>query len=214
MLSRLQSVRTQRMAIEPNAVEAQIRAAFDAPDYERAASLAIAYYGGEVYGFLRGQLRDEESAREVFAQFSAVFWQTLPRFRWACSMRTWAYKLARSEARRHRQRERKHHAARVSDELALLSNVDDRSRTTTAPYRRTTVKDCFQQMRGDLRAEDRELLALRVDRGLSWLELAEVMSEGGSAARDLETEAARLRKRFQMLRARLRKLAKKAGLLE
>jgi RNA polymerase sigma-70 factor (ECF subfamily) len=53
-----------------------------------------------------------------------------------------------------------------------------------------------------------------VDRGLSWLELAEVMCEGGCAARDLDTEAARLRKRFQMLRARLRKLAKKAGLLE
>jgi len=60
------------------------------------------------------------------------------------------------------------------------------------------------------------LLMLRVDRGLSWLELAEVMFSGEAALGDEErkTEAARLRKRFQHAKDRLRKLAQEAGLLD
>jgi RNA polymerase sigma-70 factor (ECF subfamily) len=201
------------MSQDRNAIETRIHAAFEAQRYERAATLAIGHYGAEVFGFLRSQLRDEDAAREVFAQFSEVFWQTLPEFRWACSMRTWAYKLARSEAQRYRRRERKHHASRVTD-ASPLSNVVFRNRTTTAAYRRTAVKDRFQRLRESLRPDDQALLVLRVDRGLSWRELAEVMFEGAAADRDPEVEAARLRKRFQVLRARLRRIAESSGLLE
>jgi hypothetical protein len=56
---------------------------------------------------------------------------------------------------------------------------------------------------------------LRVDRGLSWLEIAAVCA--GSEAADEETlkrEAARCRKQFERTKERLRELAEQAGLLE
>jgi RNA polymerase sigma-70 factor, ECF subfamily len=59
---------------------------------------------------------------------------------------------------------------------------------------------------------------LRIDRGLSWSDLARVLHEGEEdAALDdeaLAREAARLRKRFQLVKDKLREMAKKEGLLE
>jgi RNA polymerase sigma-70 factor (ECF subfamily) len=58
---------------------------------------------------------------------------------------------------------------------------------------------------------------LRVDRGLEWIEVARVMlGEGAPDASDTELtrETVRLRKRFQLLKAELRKRAKAAGLTE
>jgi RNA polymerase sigma-70 factor (ECF subfamily) len=121
--------------------------------------------------------------------------------------------LARRSASQFRRREHKHAGAQP---LSQLSIAVDRVRTATVAYLRTAVKDRFQQLRDQLAPEDQTLLVLRVDRGLSWLELAEVMlAETEPASEEaLKTEAARLRKRFQIAKERLRVLAEEAGLLE
>jgi RNA polymerase sigma-70 factor (ECF subfamily) len=61
-----------------------------------------------------------------------------------------------------------------------------------------------------LSPEDRELLVLRVDRGLAWNDLARVLSEedGELDGPAITREAARLRKRFQVLKDRLREMAR------
>ena len=73
-------------------------------------------------------------------------------------------------------------------------------------------------LRDGLPDEDRMLLVLRVDRGLAWNDLARILSEeeGDRATDDasLAKEAARLRKRFQLVKERLREMAKREGLLE
>jgi RNA polymerase sigma-70 factor (ECF subfamily) len=196
--------------------EISIREAFDAPGYERAATLTIEHYGPELLGFLISHFRDEEAASEVFAEFSEAFWKALPSFEWRCSVRTFAYKLARRTAGHYRKRARRRDRAHVPSELSQLSAAVDRVRTATVAYKRTDVKDRFQQLRAELSEEDQTLLVLRVDRGLSWLELAEVMSadEGAPDPERLKTEAARLRKRFQLAKERLRQLILEAGLLE
>jgi RNA polymerase sigma-70 factor (ECF subfamily) len=196
--------------------EMSIREAFDAQSYERAATLTIEHYGSELLGFLISHLRDEDAASEVFADFSEAFWKALPSFEWRCSIRTFAYKLARRTAGRYRKRARRRDRADVLSELSQLSVAVDRVRTATMVYQRTEVKDRFQQLRAELSEEDQTLLVLRVDRGLSWLELAEVMSadEAAPDAERLKTEAARLRKRFQLAKVRLSQLIEEAGLLE
>ena len=71
------------------------------------------------------------------------------------------------------------------------------------------------QERSELSEEDQMVLVLRVDRSLSWVELAEVMlASDNPTASQLATEAARLRKRFQLAKAHLRKRAEEAGLVE
>ena len=201
---------------EREAIERQVRAAFEGGDHEGAATLSIESYGPEILAFLITQLGDTDAAGEVFAQFSEEFWKSLPRFEWRCSVRTWAYKLARTSASLYHRKERKHARNAPLSNASRLSQAVARVRTATEAYRRTEVKDRFQELREQLPAEDQAVLVLRVDRGLSWLELAEVLSRADAALDDaaLKTEAARLRKRFQLAKDRLKRMAEEEGLLE
>lgn len=197
------------------AIENLIRAAWDASDHEQAAALTIEHYGPELLRFLLNLTRDAQLANEMFGQFSEDFWRTWQRFEWRCSVRTWVYRLARRAA--FRQRERERHNEQFSMPLsAHLSAAVERVRTATMAYERTAVKDRFQELRAQLPDEDQSLLILRVDRDLSWLELAEIMlgPEADSGSEQLKTEAARLRKRFQLAKTRLRKMFEEAGLID
>ncbi len=201
---------------EQPAIEKLVREAFDARLYERAATLTIEHYGPELLGFLIGYMHDFHVASEVFAEFSEAFWKALPVFEWRCSIRTFAYKIARRTASHHRKGARRRQRALVPAELTELTGAVERVRTATVAYLRTDVKDQFQELRATLPEEDQLLLVLRVDRDLSWLELAEVMltDEAAPDRERLKTEAARLRKRFQLAKERLRALVVAAGLLE
>jgi RNA polymerase sigma-70 factor, ECF subfamily len=199
---------------ERTAIETLIRAAWDAGDPERAAALTIEHYGSELLGFLVNLTRDAQLANELFGQFSENFWKSWQRFEWRCSVRTWVYKLARRVASHQLERERHYeqHALPLGSQLSLAV---ERVRTATMAYQRTDVKDRFQELRAQLPEEDQALLILRVDRDLSWLELAEIMlgPESDPGSEQLKTEAARLRKRFQLAKTRLRELVEEAGLL-
>ena len=94
-----------------------------------------------------------------------------------------------------------------------LDNLVDQTRTTTQPHLRTDVKDEFQKLRDKLSPEDRDLLILRIDRNLSWRDVAHAMLEA-----DVDDEQARnaesaLRQRFVEVKKRLKRLAVEAGLL-
>lgn len=201
---------------EADQIERLIRDAFDARSFERAATLTIEYYGPELLGFLTSHLHDDESASEVFADFSEALWKALPAFEWRCSIRTFAYKLARRTAGHYRKGARRRERLQLRPELSELSGAVDRLRTATAAYKRTDVQLRFQVLRAKLPEEDQMLLVLRVDRGLSWLELAEVAlaDELSPDPKRLKTEAARLRKRFQFAKERLRAMIEEAGLLD
>src|SRR5262252_7389603 len=95
-------------------MEAQIREALDAGDFERAATLAIRGYGPEILGYLAVLVRDREAATELFAQFSEALWKGLPRFRRESTLRTWAYAVAWRTAKR-AQRDRRRNRARRLD---------------------------------------------------------------------------------------------------
>ncbi len=197
------------------AIETLIRTAWDSGDHERAAALTIEHYGPELLGFLINLTRDVPVANEMFGQFSENFWRSWHRFEWRCSVRTWVYKLARRAAIHQLERDRRNeqHAMPLGSQVSLAV---ERVRTATLAYQRTDVKDRFQELRAQLPEEDQALLILRVDRDLSWLELAEIMlgPEADPGSEQLKTEAARLRKRFQLAKTRLRELVEEAGLLE
>jgi RNA polymerase sigma-70 factor (ECF subfamily) len=129
-----------------------------------------------------------------------------------CSMRTWLYVLARHAAGRFR-RSPWQRAARTGEQH--LDAAIAEARTRTQPWLRAEVKDRWRELRESLDDDDRTLLVLRLDRGLSWGEVALVTlgtDEPDPAA--LARETARLRKRFQMLKKDLRRRARDAGLLD
>jgi RNA polymerase sigma-70 factor (ECF subfamily) len=79
---------------------------------------------------------------------------------------------------------------------------------------KTDAKVALTRLRDELPQEDRTLLVLRVDRGLPWEDLARVfLDEESPAEGDLRRESARLRKRYQLVKERLRVRAREVGLL-
>lgn len=204
-------------ATEREAVDEAVRGRLAAGDADGATSAALRAYGPEIFGFLVSLVGKTGDTDEVFARFSEQIWRGLPAFGWQCSLRTWTYGVARHAAYNHLRDERRRarRQAPLPEGSALSVIVADvRERTRT--YLATEFKDRFAKLRESLPAEDRELLVLRVDRGLEWEELARVLGSEPDAEPDpatLKREAARLRKRFQLLKKKLLELGRKEGLL-
>ena len=213
---------------ERDALERSVRERCDAKDYDAGATLAIKGYGPEIYGFLLGLHGGEEGASDVFAVVCENLWRGLPRFAWASTLRTWVYTIARHASLRHREnaRRRARGAVPIGEHASKLAAE---VRTATQTFLKTEKKDGFARLRESLPAEDQMLLVLRVDRDLAWTELARIMlgngdEEGGEGACEvkggeeadeeaLKREAARLRKRFQLLKEKLIAMGEREGLL-
>lgn len=188
-----------------------------AGDVTGAITLALRTYGPEVYGYLRAIHRDAGDADEVFSLFAEALWKSLPGRELRCSVRTWAYAIARRTSLGYRRTERRR-AARFAPwpEDTGLSGIAAAVRTETALHLQTEKRSRFAELRASLPEEDQTLLMLRVDRKLAWNDLVEVMAEDAAGAPSPEAirrESARLRKRFQTLKERLQEMAREAGLV-
>lgn len=174
------------------------------------ASLVIESYGTEVLNFLEMMLRDHTDSSDAFAQACEDLWKGLPRFEGRASMKTWFFTLARHAGLRLRRSSR-----RRSAPLSEISNIAERVRSRTRPYLNTEVKLGFAAIRDSLDDSDRMLLVLRVDRAMSWNDVARVMAnEGdGDSDEDISRAAARLRKRFQSVKQNIRDRAISTGLI-
>jgi RNA polymerase sigma-70 factor (ECF subfamily) len=204
------------MSTDREAVEAAVRAKCERGEYEDAATLAVREYGREVLRFLMSRLRDDDAAAEVFSVLAEDLWRGLPAFEWRCSLRTWAYTLARHAACRHVSSARRHRARHVAlSQATAVSRAAMQVRTETLAVQRTSNKNRLSALRDQLPPEDRELLVLRVNRRLDWREIAHVVLYEGDRPSDaqIDREAARLRKRFQIVKERLRKMAEEQGLV-
>ncbi|MDX2094052.1 MAG: sigma factor [Kofleriaceae bacterium] len=191
--------------MEDQELEAQVRDACTRGDLAEAARLAIDAYGAELGRYLEAMLRDDADAADALNTMCEATWKGLPAFRWEAPLRAWMYRLARNAAlmlRRdpYRRRARGTPLSELPEPVAAAA---ERSRTPL--WQRTEVKDKFAALRAELDDDDRELLALRVDRGLSWTEVVDLLAEPGASAADRARLSASLRKRFERLKERLRK---------
>lgn len=195
--------------------EQAIRVLWDAGDLRAAASEVVRRLGPEILGLLCAMHRDRDVAGDAFSLFTERLWTSLPDFEWKCSMRTWAYMLARRASvdvhRTERRREKRNVA--LSD-VPELARVAGHVRTATLTFLQSEVKTELTRLRDSLPEEDKLLLVLRVDRQLAWTDLAHVFLEEREAASSeaVKREAARLRKRFQLVKDRLKALMLERGL--
>ncbi len=193
------------------ALEAELRALAGRGAHAEAVTLAVRRLGPELLTFLVHAHGDEAGA-EVFSLLAEDLWRGLPGFRWESTFRTWAYTLARRASARHRRKERALARALPPAELSALSELVAEVRTGTFSRIRSARRTALDALRDELDVEDRMLLALRVERELSWVEIATVLEgEGGPA--DATATSARLRKRFQLLKDRLKKRGRELGLV-
>src|SRR5262249_42854590 len=156
----------------------------------------------EILGYLVSVLRDDTAADEVFADFCEDLWRGIAGFRGQSSFRTWAYKVAWNAANmfwrdpfpRRVRRLRTSECSRVAQEVRERSSRERRA-----------IVDRLARLRESLTPDEQTLLILRVDKGLSWKEIAIVLGDGEEAP----PEVAALRKRFERLKVRLVRMAEK-----
>lgn len=192
-------------------LDARIAALARGGELDAATDAVIRAYGPEIYGFLLAILHDEAQADEVFALWSEDVWRGLGGFGWQCTLRTWLYVLSRHAGARHRRLLQR--APRLDGD-SVIERVAAEVRSATRSYLRTASRDRFAELRRSLPEEDQVLLVLRVNRGLEWLEIAQTtLDEADPAPSVVRREAARLRKRFERLRAELVTRGRASGLI-
>ncbi len=197
-------------------LEKTLRTRLSEGDRDGVATLVIESYGPEVYSFLVAVHRNDADADDVFALFAEAFWQALPTFAGNSTFRTFAYAIARRLSYRYRRDSARKKKRIHALESSAMSQIVEEVRTRTAVFLRTETRSRLVALRATLPQEDQELLMLRVDRELAWDALVDVMrgdDETPLAADARKREAARLRKRFQLIKDRLREMARREGLL-
>jgi RNA polymerase sigma-70 factor (ECF subfamily) len=202
-------------AAHRDALEARIRMHFDAGDEKQAATTLLEGYGREVLGFLITRLRDRDAASEIFSQFTEDLWRGLDGFRWQSTARVWAYTLARHAASRYLRAAHKRPRNVPLSRAGPMSAIAQKIRTSTMTAFQTESRSRLAQLRENLPAEDQTVLVLRINRKLDWKEIAQVMSSEGNVVDDeeLAKEAVRLRKRYQLAKDRLRRMAVEQGIV-
>jgi RNA polymerase sigma-70 factor (ECF subfamily) len=185
---------TDRMMTDRDALEADVRARCERGDHASAAAAIVRGYGPEIVRFIASLLRTtDDDLAEVFAMTCEDIVRGLPRFRFAASVRTWVYTLARHAVSRFRRSDRRR--GRRITLPGQLHDVAESVRSQTVEYLRTEVKDKFARAREKLDDDERTIFMLRVDRELGWRDIARILAD-----EDLDDDA--LRKREQALRKR------------
>jgi RNA polymerase sigma-70 factor (ECF subfamily) len=97
--------------------------------------------------------------------------------------------------------------------MSQVTDIAQAVRSRTLMHFRTEMKNRFAEIRDALPEEDRALLVLRVDRNMAWNEIARVLYPEDQSDEALTRVAARLRKRFQLVKDEIRARARETGLI-
>jgi RNA polymerase sigma-70 factor, ECF subfamily len=186
-------------------LERDVKTRLEAGDHDGAATVALRGYGPQILVYLRGVLRDDDLAHDVFSRFSEKLWRSMSQFRGESAFGTWAYRIAWYAAKEYKRSQ----ARRREDRLATdaVSKIVQEVQTSASLLYKTEARNQWTEIKESLSPAERSLLLLRVEKALPWKEVAQIMAEDGEPM----AEAA-LRKRLERLSEKLRALAKERGL--
>lgn len=190
-----------------------IRAHCENAEYDPATTLLLRQLGPSIFRYLAARARDENLASDAFAAFAEDVWRGMRGFAGRSSVRVWAFTVARNalgQLLRKTNRERRRTSAWDS---TLVGRVAVQVRTETLVYLKTEMKQRFAELRQRLSPDEQGLLVLRVNECLGWDDIARIQLDPLKEP-DVKREAARLRKRFQLVREKLHRMAKAEGLVD
>lgn len=188
-------------------LEREVRQLCVARNTRGAVQRVLEVLGADVVRVIHARFAREEATADVFSRFAEDLLRGLPNFDFRCPLRAWVFMLARNAGSRYLDRELRRERLHqpLSDAPELLLAIDA-IRTKTLPLIDTEREHRLAALRAELNEADQLLLTLRVDRELDFLEIALVfLGDERASDEDLAREAARLRKRFQLVKQRLRK---------
>lgn len=175
-------------------------------ELREAAGVAIRGLGPEVLRYLRSTLRDEADAADAHSIWAERLWHGLASFRFECSLLTWALRLATNTAVNVRNAAWRRRVRRFRTGEASAIAAETRASSLVRVEREARGLEALQRL---LSVPEQALLALRLDRKLSWQEIADVLSRDGRPV-----TAGTVSKRFERIKDRLRRKAREQGLIE
>ncbi len=185
------------------ALEGKLRDLLAAGDVAGATTAALQGFGPEILGYQRAVLRDDWAAQEAFSLWSEFVWKGIGGFRGDASFRTWAHKLAYTAVQRWLRDPFRRRGERLA--TTAMGQIVQQAYSTATAFLEHHGQRHLDSLRATLSAEEQTLLILRIDRQLPWKEIAQVL--------DLEPSSVpALRKRYERIKRRLRKLVDAQGL--
>jgi RNA polymerase sigma-70 factor (ECF subfamily) len=183
-----------------NPLDIEVHQLVAAGRQREATALMLTRLSPELRPFLHRLLGDALLVDEALGNTCKHLFRRLPQFRWDYSLRSWGYIFARREASRCRAVRSRMDALPTMLSAAHGETVD---RTPNARAS-TSTHDLLDSLRASISDDDRDLLVLRVERGLSWSEVAAAFLEDDDpSAEAIQSESARLRQRYRAIRVRL-----------
>ena len=186
--------------------DSQVRELLANGENDSAATLAIRALGAPIVRYLRAILRDEDDAKDAFSHWAESMWRGLPGFHWKSSLQTWALRHAYHAALGLRDEAWRRHGRRFETGEASRIAATIRTKTGVRVERQRAI---LRQLREALTLEAQTLLDLRVDQGLTWEAIAEVLGREGD-----RPDAGTVAKRFERIKARLGEMLKREGVHE
>jgi RNA polymerase sigma-70 factor (ECF subfamily) len=169
--------------------------------HDEATAVLLRAHGSEILGVLVAMVGDDALAADAYSVFCERVWRGLPKFRFECACRTWAYTIARRSLYDVLRKRRA--AAEIPVSPSRLPEIVALAASSTAPHLRTTNEQKLQAARALLSRDDQLLLVLRIDKQMSWGDVALVLGDGDQTPEQLASACVVLRKRFSRLKARL-----------
>jgi len=186
-------------------LETRIAGLVDRGDLQQALVVLLEGYGPEVRSYLHALLTDPEAAEDANSVFRVNVWKGLATWRREASARSWAYRVAWNAATRHHRDPWRRRRVRLPESAA--SRLAQLPVSSTGRSRERKLEE-LAELRAGLAPGEQTLLILKVDRNLSWSEVAAVLAEEGQPI-----PLTALRKRFERLRRKVARLAAERGLL-
>ena len=171
-----------------------------------AVEAALKAYGSEIYGVVFRIMGDETAADDVWSMFLEKLWKGIRTFKERGKFRAWAYRVARNACNEYRRNPTRRKFRRFF--TGELSKLEGKIRSSTKTYEKTTVRQKLWELVDRLKPDDKLLMILKVDKGLSYTEIAEVFS--GRKGEVVSADA--LKSRKYNIKKKLRKMAEEEGI--
>jgi RNA polymerase sigma-70 factor (ECF subfamily) len=138
------------------------------PPVDEAFARLLAENQRRIFAFILTLLPNREDAEDVFQDVSVVLWKKSSQFEWGTDFSRWAFQIAYFEVVNHRRKKSRSRLC-FHDELMRTLAEDLSEPDPLFQFRRLALADCLTR----LRADDRRLLALRYEEGISVQMLAD-----------------------------------------
>jgi len=191
-------VPTERGAVL--SLEERIAAALSRGDVDGATTEALRGHGPDLLRCARALCRSQDDARDVFAEVALRLWKALRTFRPETTVRALGYRLVRHAAADfYADGFRRRRATLSSGLVSRLAQSIHTSSKVSLERKAGLYADILAQ----LTQEEKSLLFLKVDRRLSWDEVADALADDGRSVNPVA-----LRKRFERLKEKIARRAR------